>query len=900
MNDRSRWTELDTAAAVEALASDVERGVDAAEASRRLASDGPNELPRAKRRPWWMLVLDQFRSVLIVILLIAAGLSIALGENVEALAIALIVGFAAVLGLLQEVRAGRALEALEHMTAPEARVVRGGTEVTLPARELVRGDLVVIHAGDRIPADGRLVEAFNLQTDEAPLTGESAASGKDTAPAPGSRAIADSHNMVYAGTTAVSGRGKALVTDTGAGTEFGRIAGMIESVEKAPTPLEINIDRVGKALARVALVVVAAVAFAGILRGEPVLDMFVFGIALAVAVVPEALPAVVTISLAIGVQRMARRRALVRRLQAVETLGSVSVICADKTGTLTRDEMTVRRIYTSGRRIHVTGSGYAPEGEFIEGDAGDSHRADIEPPDIEQLLRAAVLASDAHVVNDRETGDLPASDWIVQGDPTEGALVTAAMKAGLDKAALDSRYRRVHEIPFSPEAKRMTTVHEDDGGLVAFSKGAPEVILDACTEILDDGQRHPLDDRKRNEVLEEARNMAHAALRVLALAMKPGAEVEDAGEGMVFLGLAGMMDPPREEAAAAIAECREAGIRPIMITGDHPTTAAAIARELGLASGDEAVTGSDLDEWSDAELADRITHASVFARVSPAHKLRIVEALQARGDFVAMTGDGVNDAPALRKADIGIAMGITGTAVTREAADMTLADDNFRTIVAAVEEGRSIYENIRKYLAFLLSANLGEIVLLATATLAGWPLPLSAVHILFVNLVTDGLPALALAVDPHEQNLMRRAPRDPRTGIFTPPIIKLIAAGGLWSGAANLALFGWALDAGYEVGRAMTLVLVSLVLTEFLKAYCFRSIRESALVRPFANRWLNRAIALDLLLLAAALYLPPFAALLGTEPLGSADWARAVGVAATIVPVLEIAKKIVGRENSTR
>jgi Ca2+-transporting ATPase len=616
--------------------------------------------------------------------------------------------------------------------------------------------------------------------------------------------------------------------------------------------------------------------------------MLIFGIALAVAVVPEALPAVVTISLALGVQRLVKRRALMRRLPAVETLGSTSVICSDKTGTLTRDEMTARKLYVAGHVLDVSGAGYRPHGEFsFEGkriELAAEHDHPLRRP-VRELLRAAALASDARIVKGEQ-----AETWAIHGDPTEGALVVAAAKAGLHKAELEQRFPRRHEIPFASETKRMTTLHEHAEGMVAYAKGAPEVILASCVARRTADGEVPLDEAHRRAILEAARRMAGEALRVLAVARRSDATAENAEREMTFLGLVGMIDPPRPEAKGAIHTCEQAGIRVVMITGDHPVTAQAVADELGILKDGRVVTGAELEQMSDAELAREAESISVYARVSPADKLRVVEALQERGHVVAMTGDGVNDAPALKRADIGVAMGITGTDVAREAAAMTLTDDNFASIVAAVEEGRGIFGNIKKYLMFLLSSNIGEIGLMAGATLLGLPLPLTAVQILYVNLATDGLPALALAVDPPEADLMRRAPRDPRRGIFTRPVVVLMMVGGVWSMLVNLSLFAWALGSGRSAVESMTMAFVSLVLIQFIKAYNFRSDRISVLQRPFANRWLNLAIAWELALLALIVYLPALHEPFGTFALPAVDWAIIIGVSLTILPVLELAK----------
>jgi Ca2+-transporting ATPase len=855
-------------------------GLFAEEALRRLAEYGPNELIVARGTSLLALVAEQFKNVLIVILLVATALSAFLGHGVEAIAITVIVLFAVTLGFVQEWRAERAVEALRRMSAPTATVLRDGEEAEVPAREVVPGDVLLVRAGDRIAADARLFEAVNLQTEEAALTGESTPVEKTSAVLDAQElALGDRHNTVFAGTAASYGRARALVVATGMQTEFGRIAGLLETVETTRTPLQQNLDGLGRVLARVAFVLVAVIVALGWLRAEPFVEMLVFGIALAVAVVPEALPAVVTISLALGVQRLVKRNALMRRLAAVETLGSTSVICSDKTGTLTKDEMTVRRIHAAGVRYDVGGVGYAPRGEVVG--------ADGTPPDaaVEALLRAASLACDARIVR-AEDG----LAWHVQGDPTEGAVLAVAGKIGLHKSDLDAGCPRIGEIPFCSESKCMTTLHATPDGTVAFTKGAPEVVLGACSAHVAPHGTAPLDDRARGEWLAVARAMADDALRVLAVASRSDATLENAQSELTFLGLIGMIDPPREEAREAIATCRSAGIRVVMITGDHPATARAVARELGLTEDGRVVTGDELEAMSDAAFEAEVERIDVFARVSPAHKLRVVTALQRHGHVVAMTGDGVNDAPALKRADIGVAMGITGTDVAKEAAAMTLVDDNFASIVAAVEEGRGIFGNIKKYLMFLLSSNIGEIGLMATAVLAGLPLPLTAVQILYVNLATDGLPALALAVDPPEPDVMQRAPRDPRRGIFSRPVVALMSLGGVWSTVANVGLFVWALGSGRPLAEAMTMTFVSLVLIQFLKAYCFRSDRITVFLRPFANGWLNLAILWELTLLLCVVYVPALHAPFGTFSLTVTDWLIVLGVAATIVPVLEAGK----------
>ena len=874
------WHTLTIDEAFERLNSQND-GLSRIEAFERILKYGANELQAAHRVSPLEILLEQFKNVLILILLGATVISLFLGHGVESVVIAIIVLFAVVLGFVQEWRAERAIEALQQMAAPTATVLRDGTEIKLPARELVPGDVILLHTGDRIPADARLLESVNLQVEEAALTGESVPIEKHVRTLELiDLTVGDRKNMVHAGTVVTYGRGRALVAATAMQTEFGRIAQMLQTVETGRTPLQQNLDKVGATLARAAFVVVAMIVALGLMRGQPFIDMLIFGIALAVAVVPEALPAVVTISLAIGVQKMVKRNALIRRLPAVETLGSTSVICSDKTGTLTKDEMTVRNIYSAGQMFSVSGAGYSPQGEFSTNGGISSASSSA----LRQMLIAAALASDARLVNDSAGG------WDIKGDPTEGALVVAAAKAGLHKELLDSSYPRMQEIPFSSETKRMTTLHKTNGNLTAYAKGAPEVILSSCEwQITGDGIK-PLDVAGREKILGLAQGMAVEALRVLGIAFKPGVTLENAENGMTFLGLAGMIDPPRPEAKAAIAICEQASIRPVMITGDHPVTAQAVAHELGLLKTGRVVTGAQLEEMTDEQLRSEVEDISVYARVSPSHKLRVVTAWQARGHIAAMTGDGVNDAPALKKADIGIAMGITGTDVTKEASAMTLTDDNFASIVAAVEEGRGVFGNIKKYLMYLLSSNIGEIGLMAGSALLGLPLPLTAVQILYVNLATDGLPALALSVDPPEKDLMKRKPRDARRGIFTRPVVTLMVLGGIWSTLVNLGLFTWALNSGRTLEEAMTMTFISLVLIQFFKAYNFRSDRHSVLDKPFANKWLNTAILWEVAMLIVIIYVPFLHKAFGTYYLPLVDWGITLGLASSVVPLLEIAK----------
>ena len=655
------------------------RGLSSTEAKRRLAEFGPNELAEKRKASAWTIFVEQFKSLLIIILLVAVALSAALGEVTDAIVIFVIVLFAAVLGFVQEYRAERAMEALKRMASPTATVIRDGTELEVAARELVLGDIILLHTGDHVPADARVIEAVNLKMSEAPLTGESQPIDKISDRLPELVNLGDRKNMVYMGTTVVYGRGSAIVTATGMSSEFGKIASMLQQVEKEKTPLQVNLDRMGRWIAIASLTLVFILSAAGVLRGHSILEMFIWGVSLAVAAVPEALPAVVTIGLAIGVQRMVKRHALIRKLPAVETLGSTTVICSDKTGTLTQNEMTVQRVYSNGRLFEVTGVGYQTKGNFLLSGIVYEPQKDIH---LQTMLRIGSLCNDARLVkvNGR---------WEIKGDPTEGALLVVAAKAGIEAEIEIARSPRINEIPFSSETKMMTTVHQANEGQVAYAKGAPEAILGRSKRILRDGMEYDLTSNEGEKILALAETMASDGLRLLALAYKPLTQpMEVIDQDMVFVGLVGIIDPPRPEAKTAIQVCREAGIKSVMITGDHKLTAIAIAKELGLFKEGEALSGAEFDALSNEEFEKLVEQIEVYARVSPAHKLRVVEALVEKGHVVAMTGDGVNDAPALKKADIGIAMGITGTDVSKEAADMILTDDNFASIVAAVEEGR--------------------------------------------------------------------------------------------------------------------------------------------------------------------------------------------------------------------
>ncbi|MDC7787783.1 cation-translocating P-type ATPase [Rhodoplanes sp. TEM] len=936
---------LPVAAVVAGLGSDAARGLTRAEAERRIAEYGENRLKSAPETPWWRRLAEQFQDFLVIILLVAtviSGLEWLLQEPresalpYEAIVIMAIVLLNALLGFVQEARAEKSVRALMALAAPESTVVRDGERQRIPAHDIVPGDVLLVEAGDRIPADARVIEDANLRTDEAALTGESVPVVKDAAAIDHDVGLGDRRNMLYAGTTATYGRGRAIVVATGMGTEVGKIAELIEGAEKQATPLQKELDRTGKRLSIIMLVICGVVFATGLLKNpvtdlDAILGLFLFAVALAVAAIPEALPAIVTVGLSLGVRRMAQSNAIVRKLPAVETLGAATVICSDKTGTLTRNEMTVRTVLAGDAVVDVSGSGYVPEGEFTVAGEPLASRPDVQEA-VVRTLQAAALVNDATLAS-RE------GRWLVQGDPTEGALVVAARKAGLTEAAL-AAMPRIAEIPFTSERKRHATLHADrarPGELTLCVKGAPEVLLPRCREIFDGRRSVALDDAGRAAVAERNDALAAQALRTLAVATRtiraetlgldPAAIAagttgdvelpEDIEDDLVLVGLVGMIDPPRAEAKDAVATARRAHIRTVMITGDHPATAEAIARELAIVEpGTRVVTGAELRRTSDAEL-DRIVEAvRVFARVDPDHKLRIVEALQRRGHIVAMTGDGINDAPALKTANIGVAMGITGTDVSKEAADMVLTDDNFASIVKAIEEGRGIFDNIRKYLIYLLSSNAGELLTMfagvmfagllgLASTSHGLFLPLLAAQLLWINLITDGPPALALGVDPKDADVMSRKPRRRGAGVIGTADWVRIAGVGAVMMVGTLAV----LDAYYPGGMitlfareaapnpadeayARTMAFTTLMMFQLFNVFNSRSGHRSAFVGLFDNLWLIGAVALSLLAQILVIYAPFMQAAFQTVSLGLGDWLVATAVGATLLVVMEIVKLV--------
>ena len=900
------------------LGTDPARGLSAAEARSRLARWGHNELPSTSAVPLWQRLLSQFNSPLVLLLLAACAISLGVWwfedpahAPYEALAILAIVVANAILGFAQEERAGRAVAALRKMTAALALVIRDGERASMPAAEVVPGDLLMIEEGAKIPADARVIQSVSLQTAEAALTGESSPVEKIVGPVAAGAALPDRANMLFSGTAATYGRGLAVVTATGSDAEIGRVAALLAATESPPTPLQRQLDRVGKVLGAAVIAIAVIVAATTLLMEQvftpaALVGVLLFAIALAVAAVPEGLGAVTTVVLSLGMQRMAKRNAIVRTLAAVETLGSATVICTDKTGTLTRNEMTLRALVTSSGEIRFSGAGYAPEGELAAGDRPLAEGALRR--EAELALTAGHLCNNAVVV---ERG----GRWTVLGDPSEGALKVAAAKAGLETERLEARFARVGEVPFSSERKLMSTAHADSeqaDRVLLMTKGAPDLLLERCTHEQSGDAESALTATRRAEIRASIDRLAGQALRTIGLAYRvlPAAAQPQpkAEQELVWLGVAGMIDPPCPEAVAAVRAAHDAGVRVVMITGDHPATAVAVARELDIAGPDErALLGSEFARMSDADLAAAAEHTNVYARVSPEHKLAIVRALHARGEIVAMTGDGVNDAPALKAADIGIAMGITGTDVAKESADIVLADDNFASIVSAIEEGRAIYANIQKFLRYLLSANLGEVLamffgvvlarLLGLAAGSGEALllPLLATQILWVNLVTDSLPALAVGVDPPDAGLMRRAPRDPRAGVITPRMWYGIALAAAVIGAGTLLT----LDAGFPGGLiagsgpveyARTLAFNTLVVYEIYAVFCARSDEESVLRGLFRNAWLWLAVVAALALQAAVIYLPALQRAFGTVALDAGDWLLCAAVASTVVFAREACK----------
>ncbi len=875
-SDTPVWHALDAEDAAAYLDTDLLQGLTETQAAEGLQTHGPNRLAEPPGRRPWRVLIAQFKSLLILVLLAAALLAGVIGHVIDAVVILVVVGFNALLGFRQEYRAEQAMAALRRMLAPQAEVRRDGHSRMLQADALVPGDIVLLDAGDRLPADGRLIIAQGLEVDESSLTGESTPSGKETTACPAGLPLPERINMGYMNTVVTRGRGELLVTATGMNTEMGRLAGMLGTDTQAATPLQIQLDALGKRLAAIAGVIVAIIFTAGLLRGEPLVTNLLGSVALAVAAIPEGLPAVVTITLALGMHRMARHHAVVKRLAAVETLGCTTVICSDKTGTLTLNEMTVRRLWARDAHLEVSGHGYDPTGMIQVVGGGQL-------PDLATVLEAASLCNDSHLRAGR-----------VIGDPTEGALLELALKGGVAIDQVRGHRPRLAEIPFDSSHKFMATFHHDGDRIRLYLKGAPDILLERCSHVLGaDGER-PLKDTEKHAIAAQNDQLADEGLRVLALAcatlpanrFDPDGDLWPHVNGLTLLGLAGLQDPPRPEAREAVALCRRAGIAVKMITGDQMVTAAAIARDLGL-DGD-VLSGADLDRLDDGGLAAHLERTAVFARVAPEHKVRLVEALKAAGHVVAMTGDGVNDAPALKRADIGVAMGMTGSDVAREAATMVLTDDNFATIVRAVEEGRAIYDNIIKFVRFQLSTNIGAILTVGLAPLLGLPLSFSAIQLLWINIIMDGPPAMALALDPARPGIMDLPPRDPQVRIMSPPRMARLLFLGVIMAVGTLSVLYYGLQTLPEA-QAFTLAFTTFVLFQFFNAFNARAGDDSALSPYlFTNTKLWLALGVIVGLQVLAVYWGPAQAVMHTVPLDPAQWLLALGVSASILALNEL------------
>lgn len=881
------------------LKSHLENGLTTEEAKERLKKYGYNELATKEGPTIWEMFLEQFKDFLVLILIAASIVSIIVGEVTDSIVILIIVVLNAILGVVQESKAGKALEALKKMAAPQASVIRDGKRLEIPARELVPGDVVILETGDYVPADVRLFESVNLKIEEASLTGESVPVEKDASVVyDKDKPLGDRNNTAYMSTVVTYGRGKGIVVSTGMNTEIGQIAEMLESYEDEQTPLQKKLTEFGKWLGIICLAIVTVVFVLGLLRGEPILEMFMTSISLAVAAIPEGLPAVVTIVLALGMQRMIKRHAIIKKLHAVETLGSTTTICSDKTGTLTQNEMTVVSIYTNNEFTQVTGRGYKPTGKFLKNDK------EIDPtkdPHLSLLLKIGTLCNDARLEKIEE--ESAEDSWRIIGDPTEGALVVAASKAGMWPDDLNREYVRKHEIPFDSERKRMTTFHSnpEGKGYLAFVKGAPDIVLDLCKSIYENNKIRELTEDKKSKVLDANRKMAKQALRVLAVAYKPVEEIPEHPDpqkhekDLIFVGLLGMIDPARPEAVEAVKVCKSAGIRPVMITGDYRDTAVAIAKELKIMDkGSKALTGVELDKMNDNELEKVVDDVDVYARVSPQHKVRIVSALKKKGEIAAMTGDGVNDAPALKKADIGVAMGITGTDVAKETAEMILTDDNFASIISAIEEGRIIFSNIRKFVFFLLSCNIAEILIIFLAMVFGWPIPLIPIQILWLNLVTDAFPALALGMEPAEPGIMRQPPRNPDEPILNRRIQRSIIIQSIAMTAATLGIYYLTLQATQNLTIARTFAFVTLTTSELLRAFTARSETTSIFrLGLFSNKYMLWGNVLSFILILIVIYIPFLRNVFQTIPLTLSHWAYILAFAVIPSATAEIGKALI-------
>ncbi|WP_270181818.1 calcium-translocating P-type ATPase, SERCA-type [Alkalihalobacillus sp. CinArs1] len=866
------WYNMTEPEVAEELETNVETGITTEDAAERQKVFGLNELEEAERPSVVLLFLSQFKDFMVVVLLAATLISGLLGEYLDAIAIILIILVNGILGFVQERKAEKSLQALKQLSSPHMKVLRDSSWVSIPARDAVVGDIVRIESGDRIGADLRIIQCQELQIEESALTGESVPSNKHPEPireegaGPG-----DQLNMGFMGTLVTKGKGIGIVTATGMNTEMGKIAHLIQTADTLETPLQHRLEQLGKILIAAALFLTAIVVLLGIFQGRDVYDMFLAGVSLAVAAIPEGLPAIVTIALAIGMQKMIKRRAIVRKLPSVETLGCATVICSDKTGTLTQNKMMVTKLWAGGQTWNVTGSGYSPYGDFFK---GDTRVYSDDEKSLKQLLTFGLICSNARVLEQD-------GDYYLDGDPTEGALVAAAMKAGLTEEIREEEFTIIQEFPFDSNRKMMSVIVEDQAGKrYVIAKGAPDIVLKQCGSVLWNERQAPLRKSYEKQINEELASFGNNALRTIAVAYKPIQNEErllhsvQAESRLTFVGLQGMIDPPREEVKQAVEDCKTAGIKTVMITGDHVTTATAIARNLGILPDDgKVMEGSKLSTYSVEELESIVEDIYVFARVSPEHKLKIVQALQRKGHIVAMTGDGVNDAPAIKASNIGISMGLTGTDVSKEASSLILSDDNFATIRAAVEEGRNIYENIRKFIRYLLASNVGEILVMLFAILLALPLPLVPIQILWVNLVTDGLPAMALGLDPAEGNVMKRNPRHPKEGVFARGLGWKIISRGIMIGVCTLAAFMICFGENPDdLVKAQTVAFSTLVLAQLIHVFDCRSERSVFHRNPFENKALVLAVLSSVGLLLAVIYYEPLQPIFHTTYLSVREW----------------------------
>jgi len=866
-----------------------EKGLTEKEARKRLEKYGANEIEKRKSITPLKIFVRQFTSFIIIILLAAILISLLIGEKLDAVVISIIVILNGIFGFVQEYKAEKAIEALRKLTALKAKIIRAGKEIEIDSRELVPGDIILLETGSKVPADARLLQIAVLQVDEASLTGESVPSKKTTGPIKEETSVTDQENMVFMGAIVTKGHARAVVTSIGMDTEIGKIAELVQEVKEKLTPLQEKLKQFGKWLSFVTIGICAVVFGVGVLREYLVAnsidagyisEMFLAAVALAVAAIPEGLPAIVTISLALGVRKMVKRNALIRQLPAVETLGCTNMICSDKTGTLTKNEMTVREIYANSTLIKITGEGYTPKGEFIH---ASSELLDTR--NIELLLKIGALCNDSRLNHNER--------WEIFGDPTEGALLVSAEKLGLKKTNLEKNFPRIDEIPFDSERKCMTTIHKISKENIAYVKGAPDVIINKCKYLYINGRINRLTERDKKRILKINQDMAKKALRVLGFAYKSldrsyNSTTEELENGLIFVGLQAMIDPPREEAKEAIARCKAAGIKTVIITGDHKLTAVAIAKDLGLfKEGDKALSGDELDKLSDGELNRIVEDIKVYARVSPEHKVRILNALKKKGHIVAMTGDGVNDAPALKKADIGIAMGITGTDVAKEASDMVLTDDNFASIVNAVEEGRGIYSSIKQFVQYTLSSNLGEILVIFMAIIIGWPLPLIAIQILWVNLLTDGLPGLALGLDSFSKDIMKKPPRKREEKIISKDVIQNILIVGFVMMIGTLFMF---YSYGIESIKAKSIAFTTLVMFQLFNVLTYRA--KNFKINIKTSKFLVGSVIITVLMQLAVLYTPLNVAF-KTVPLGLFDWIKILLVSCILYIILESRKMFI-------